>query len=232
MASLLGRISALFAKPGDELPMLEDLETTPRERSRSMFRPFARREVAAAPSAESLTVLTDLLVSMREAIERQGARHEELMSYLSHLPKAMEMLPENSRLQAEALAAIRQHLENQGIQSRQLSQVVEKVGQASVEQRRLLETVRQRLDTQGENDQKIADHLAGFTSAMATSSETTLKAGELLKMLEGNLRERDQAFERVIVTHQRRHTVLMVASVVLSSAALIASFVGLLLVSK
>jgi DNA repair ATPase RecN len=176
--------------------------------------------------------LIDVLVSVREAVERQGQRHEELMTYLSHLPKAMELIPENSKLQAEALAAIRQHLENQGTQARQMSTILDKVGQAAVDQRRILDSVRQRLDMLAENDQKVAEHFSSFSSALVSSSDTTRIAGELLKNLELNIRTRDEALERILAVHQQRHTWMLAASILLSTAALIAVAVGLYFLAR
>lgn len=197
-----------------------------------LFRPFTRRSESTLSGGETVTALTDLLVSMREAIDRQGQRHEELMGTLAQLPKAMELVPENTRLQSEALAAIRQHLENQGTQARQMSTILEKVGQASVDQRRILDAVRQRLDALAEHDQKVAEHFNNFASALTTSADTTKLAGQVIEALKQNITERDEKLTQIIKVHQRRHTVLMVAAVVLSAAALVAATVGVYVVQQ
>lgn len=239
LSSILNWFSSLFVRPGGETVALErsarqeremDDSTALSSRSTGLFRPFARRSEPSPASSDTVAALTDLLVSMREAIDRQGQRHEELMNTLSQLPKAMELVPENSRLQAEALAAIRQHLENQGTQARQMSTILEKVGQASVDQRRILDAVRERLDTLADHDQKVAEHFNNFATALATSSDTTKLAGKVMESLKENVRQRDESLERIIQTHQRRHTALMIAAVVLSAAALVAATVGVYVV--
>src|ERR1044072_5086244 len=122
--ALLSWFNSWFMRPSDEgalgreLPLEAPLSDA---KPRKLFRPFTRTE----PVSENAGAITDLLITMRETLDRQGERHDELMTYLSQLPKAMEMIPENSRLQAEALAAIRQHLENQGATARQLTAVLE-----------------------------------------------------------------------------------------------------------
>lgn len=236
MASPLAWFSSLFSRPS-EAARLDSLlrdparSPTPTAKMASLFKPF-RKPGASDVQNDSLAALTDLLVSMRESIDRQNQRHEELLTYLSHLPKAMEMIPENSRLQAEALGALRQHLENQGTLARKMEGVLEKVGQASVDQRRILDTVRQRLDMLSETDQKVAEHFGNFASALTTSSDTTRIAGEVLNRLETNIRQRDEALTRIIEVHQRRHTVLLAAAVVLASAALIAATVGVFVIGQ
>lgn len=232
MASILAKLSALLGRPTDEAPMLRDLDAPRSSPASALFRPFVRRGEPGTAGGESLSAITDVLVSMRESIERQGQRHEELMQYLSHLPKAMEMIPENSRLQSEALAAIRQHLENQGSQARQMGTILEKVGQAAVDQRRILDAVRQRLDALGEHDQKVAEHFNNFANALTTSSDTTKLAGQVLESLETNIRQRDEMLERIIRKHQGRHTVLLAMAVVLSAAALLAATVGVYVVQQ
>jgi len=67
---------------------------------------------------------------------------------------------------------------------------MEKSGQAAVDQRRILDAVRQRLDMSAENDQKIAEHFNNFATAISTSTETTRMAGEILRLLEENNRKR------------------------------------------
>lgn len=224
MASLLTSLRSWFSRPVDE-PPLARLEQSTRSTSPGMFRPFQRSSGGGA--GDSLAPLTDVLVSVREAVDRQAHRHEELMTYLSHLPKALELIPENAKLQAEALAAIRQHLENQGTQARQMSTILDKVGQAAVDQRRILDSVRQRLDSLAENDQKVAEHFSSFSSALVSSNDTTRIAGELLKNLEANIRTRDESLERILSIHQRRHTWMLAAAITLSTAALLATTAGL-----
>lgn len=224
MTSILASVRSWFGRPSEDTALVRAADES---KSRGLFRPFQR---AAAEDAQ--TPITDLLVALRESMERQSQRHEELMIYLSHLPKAMELIPENSKLQSEALAAIRQHLENQGTQARQMSTILDKVGQATIDQRRILDAVRQRLDMLAENDQKVAEHFSSFAAAMSTSNDTTRLAGEVLRSMESNIRQRDEALERILQVHQRRHTWMLAAAIVLAAAALVASAVGLLVVSR
>lgn len=233
MSSLLASLRSWFSRPADDLPLASRLEGpssgggSGSGASRAgLFKPF-QRGGSSASQADSLAPLTDVLVSVREAVERQSQRHEELMTYLSHLPKAMELIPENSKLQSEALAAIRQHLENQGTQAKQMATILDKVGQATVDQRRILDSVRQRLDMLAENDQKVAEHFSTFSTALVSSADTTKVAGELLRSLEANIRTRDEALERILTIHQTRHTWMLAAAIAMATAALVATSVGL-----
>lgn len=208
-------------RPGDDLSLGRELPLEAplsEPKTRKLFRPFTRVE----PATENSGAITDLLVTMRETLDRQGQRHDELMTYLSQLPKAMEMIPENSRLQAEALAAIRQHLENQGSTARQLTSVLEKIGQASTDQRRIFDAVRSRLDMLAENDQRVVEHFQSFANAITTASDTTRAVGEVLQ----SQRDRDARIEKTLESQGRRHTVLMSVAVGLSAAALLAACVA------
>lgn len=217
MASLLSSVRAWFGRSGDDSELLRGPEAP---RARHGWWPLSR-----AGADESQTSLTDLLVSLRESMDRQSQRHEELMTYLTHLPRALELIPENAKQQAEALAAVRQYLENQRTQASQLSTILDKVGQATIDQRRILEAVRQRLDVLAENDQKVAEHFNSIATAMSTSNETTRLAGDVLKSLEGTLRQRDESIERLLRSHQGRHTWMIAAALGASAAALLVAIV-------
>lgn len=215
MASLLASMRAWLGRSGDEAELPRGVEPS---RTRGWFWLLGR-----GSGDDTQTALTDLLVALRESMDRQTQRHEELMTYLSHLPRALEMIPENTRQQSEALAAIRQHLENQRTQATQLSAILDKVGQATIDQRRILEAVRQRLDMLAENDQKVAENFGSVATALSTSNETTRLAGEVLRSLECDLRRRDETLVRLLESHRSRHTWMLGLGLALAGAALLVS---------
>jgi dsDNA-specific endonuclease/ATPase MutS2 len=228
MASPLARITAFFSRSDEQgLPLARPV----RKSGFLRLSNFLSRPSSPAGPSHDVSNLADLLSAMRESVDRQNQRQDELLTYLSQVPKALEHLPENTRVQAESLAGIRQFLENQSSTSRQMSVILDKVGQATVDQRKILDSVRQRLDTLHESDQKVAEHFSSFAGALATSSDTTRLAGEMLKALETNIRQRDEALERILNIQQRRHTILMTAAVILSAASLVATAIGIHLAS-
>ncbi len=210
----MGRsLRRMFGGGDDDLPLLQssiDLDPHASEVKPGMFRPFSRRDPAVANLQQSFTSLTDLLVSMRDSIERQGRRHEELMTYLSHLPRALEVLPESSRLQTEALSAIRLHIDQQHNQVRQLISTMERVGGSNVDQKRLMETISDRLEVLGEHDQSISESLSQFSSAVSAATRSSTGSVQVLEQVRDAIRERDQQMQEMLQSQSRRNTWLLV----------------------
>jgi hypothetical protein len=83
----------------------------PVQATRSTFlRPWARRDQAITHLQEGFNTLTELMSAVRDGLERQGQRQDELIGYLAHLPQAIQSIPEANRVQGETLKAIHQQL--------------------------------------------------------------------------------------------------------------------------
>src|SRR5206468_11228136 len=135
----------------------------------SVFRFWRRKpDPAVANLQRTFGHLTDMMVSIRDHLDRQGQRNDELLAHLSHLPRVMDLLPETSRVQAETLKAIHQHLEGQNLAQRQLGNILERISQTGGDQRKILEALKDRMEVLNEHDSVIADNLTGFGAAMAT----------------------------------------------------------------
>jgi chromosome segregation ATPase len=228
---VFGRVGKSFRRffggGDDDLPLMQssiDLDPHASEVKPGMFRPFSRRDPAVANLQQSFTALTDLLVSMRDSIERQGRRHEELMTYLSHLPRALEVLPESSRMQTEALSAIRLHIDQQHNQVRQLLATLDRMGGSNVDQKRLMETISERLEVLGEHDQAISDSLSQFGTAMSTATRNSTGNVQVLEQVRDAIRDRDQQLHELLQSQSRRNFWLLTVA-----AGLVVVAIGLLL---
>src|SRR4051812_8581187 len=125
----------------------------------SFLRPWARRDAAINQLQEGFTTLTDLMSSVRDHLDHQSKRQDELLGYLSHLPEALQQLPEANRMNGEALKAIHQQLANQNGNQEKLAEILEKLNTKGLEDREVLEEVRERVETMRKTDEAIADNL-------------------------------------------------------------------------
>src|SRR5215210_1128539 len=67
---------------------------------RSTFlRPWAKRDAAIQNLQQGFDTLTDLMGSIRDNLEKQNGRQDQLVQQLSQLPQTLQMLPESSRVQ-------------------------------------------------------------------------------------------------------------------------------------
>ena len=76
----------------------------------SFLRPWAKRDAAIANLTHGFQTLTDLMVAVRDNLEQQNRRQDELIRYMSHLPEAIQLIPETARAQGETLKAIHQQI--------------------------------------------------------------------------------------------------------------------------
>src|SRR5215208_7079352 len=108
--TLLSRIGRWF-KRGDEVggsngdhpvigePHQSSHSSTALETRTTFLRPWAKRDAAIHQLQEGFTTLTDLMGAIRDNLEKQNARQDELMGALQSLPAVLETLPENNRMQ-------------------------------------------------------------------------------------------------------------------------------------
>jgi predicted XRE-type DNA-binding protein len=147
--------------------------------------------------------------AIKDHLEAQGQRHDQLISHLSHLPKVMDLIPETSRVQSETLKAIHQQLEQQNISQRQLANILERISQTGGDQRKILDSLRERMDMLNEHDQVIADNLTGFGAAMQSVSRNSQTSAQVLEQLRDNMARRDDQIETILKSYNSRFIILL-----------------------
>lgn len=234
-STFIGRIGNWFRR-GRENDVLGENGNAiePVQASRSTFlRPWARRDQAINNLQDGFSTLTDLMAAVRDNLERQGHRQDELLGYLSHLPEAIQSIPEAGRIQGEMLKAIHQQLSSQNDQQSKLSEILRRVSETGGRQHETLEELRQSVDGLNMQDQKITDALHGVGSAMQGVSKSSEASAHVLENLRDNLTHRDNNLERVLQRQNTRFTTMLAIAIVLSAAALTAvAVIGYLMVNR
>jgi hypothetical protein len=199
----------------------------------SFLRPWAKRDAAINNLQEGFSTLTDLMASIKDNLERQNVRQSELAQYLSSLPQVLEMMPESSRVQGEALQAIHQQLASQTAQQEKLSDILNKLNSTGGEQREMLEHLQERVETFNQNDQALAEHLQTVGTAMQSVSKNSSTSTQVLENMRDNINSRDGQLERILHKQNTRFTTMLAVAIFISVAALAAVCVmGYLLVLK
>src|SRR5437667_211048 len=67
----------------------------------TFLRPWAKRDAAIHQLQEGFVTLTDLMGAIRDNLEKQNSRQDELLGALSQLPQVLQTLPENSCVHTE-----------------------------------------------------------------------------------------------------------------------------------
>ncbi len=191
--------------------------------SRSTFlRPWAKRDAAIENVQNGVGALADLMGGIREHLEKQSKRQDELLQYLSHLPQALQSLPENTRQQSETLKAIHQQMERQHEKQSQLADILERITQADSQHGRSLDALQDRVETLNEHDAKISENLSSVGAAMQAVGKHSETSAQVLQQLRDNIDNRDGELERVLHHQGTRFTTLLAIAIFLSIAALVA----------
>ena len=228
--TFFGKLGSFFRGGSNvqgDLPLVQHGENGD---SRSTFlRPWAKRDQAIENLQNGFNTLTGLMGSIRDNLETQNSRQQELMSLLSQLPQSLEGLPEASRVQSETLKAIHQQLATQNGHQNKLGDILERISQASAEQRRTLDALDERFETVTQHDAAISQNLSSVGNALQSMSKNSAASAEVLNQMKENTSARDAELERILHRQGTRFTTMLAVAIFLSVAALVAvSVIGYL----
>ena len=224
---LMSRIGSWFRR-GNADNASPGTEIVPGDPRPSIMRPFAKRDQAISNLQEGFSTLTDLMSTIKDNLGDQGRRQDELLGYLSHLPKALEGIPETNRLQVESLKAISARLEQQNTQQNLIGEILGKLADNDNEQKKVVEDVRARVETVAEQNKTISDNLSSVGSAMQTVSRNSQTSAQVLEQVRDNIEKRDGQLERMMQKQAARFTWMLLVAIFLSIAALVAVVIVLL----
>jgi chromosome segregation ATPase len=225
------------SRSGSDLPLINNesgtaLNGTIEQRS-TFLRPWAKRDAAIANLQDSFHTLTDLMSAVRDNLDRQTHRQDELLQYLSHLPQALQTIPESNRVQTEVLRAIHTQLENQQSQQRQLNEILDRISKTGGDNHELLDALHERVERLHQHDQSISDNLRVVGDAMQSVTKNSTVGTEVLSNLRDNISSRDGQLERILNRQNTRFTTMLAIAIFLSIAAIAAvGAIGYLLLTQ
>ena len=227
--TFLSRIGKWFKKDATSgngnLPLEGEIHGhagTAMEPRSTFLRPWAKRDAAIQNLQQGFDTLTDLMGSIRDNLEKQNSRQEQLIEQLSQLPGTLQMLPENSRVQSETLRAIHTQIEHQNGQQQKLADILERISAADAQHRSTLDALQDRVETLNDQDQRMAENLTTVGTAMQSVSKSSEQSTQVLTQLRDNLNSRDGELERVLHRQGARFTTMLAVAIFLSIAALVA----------
>lgn len=212
----LNQIAEISEAPAATLEVAEESERT------TFIRPWPQPDPAINQLQTGVAALSDLMCTIRDTLERNSVRQDELIAYLSALPQALQTLPESTRVQGEALKAIQQGIEKQYNQQNKLADVLERMHRDSAVDSRMLDSVRERVDSISANEESLGQTLSSVGVSLESVTNTSHSSAEVLKNLRDNLSTRDNELERVLHRQNTRFTSMLAVAIVMSMAALTA----------
>jgi chromosome segregation ATPase len=239
-STLLTRIGKWFRKDAsvngdgliDELGAERDGHALLEPRT-TFLRPWAKRDAAINQLQEGFNTLTDLMGAIRDNLDKQNRRQDELVQAMQQLPQVLGSIPESNRMQNETLAAIRLQIEGQTGQQQKLSEILGRIGETTGEQRQMVESLRGRIEELHKTDTTIADYLNNVGESMKDVSKSSQTSTQVLEQMRDNIDARDGQIERVLHRHSTRFTTMLAVAIFLSIAALVAvGVIGYLLLNQ
>ncbi|HEX4795864.1 MAG TPA: hypothetical protein VH370_18900 [Humisphaera sp.] len=211
--------SKLAAPPAPSVAMAAE---DPAETRSTFIRPWSKREQTVEQLQTGVAALSDLLGSVRDNLERTSKRQDELVGYLSHLPEALQSLPETGRVQGEALKAIQKQMERQTAQQGQVANVLERISKADDRQQRTLEALQDRVDWVNRNEHSLSQSLGNVGILLESMSKHSEASAQVLVNLRDGMQVRDRNVEKILHRQGVRFTTMLVIAIFLSMAALVA----------
>lgn len=204
-------------------PQNSNNNDTEEKESRGLFlRPWAKRDQAIDNLNRGIGAMADLLTSIRENMDRQSQRQEELLNQLTGLPEALKSIPETGRVQTETLQAISLQLSRQGDQQSKLGDVLERISQADLRQGNAMEALHQTVASLSEHDEAISGNLTSLGIALESITTNSQSSAHVLERLRDNTDRRDGELERILRKQNTRFTTMLTVAIVLSVSALTA----------
>lgn len=221
----LGRWFRHRFSSGEDLPLLHgQTETSTAIVRRPLFGfPRKRREEDLTALNEGLVSIAALMTSLRQYLDQQNARHEELLTYLSQLSNALQSIPDTGRVQGETLRVLHQQIAYQNAQHKQVSEVLRKVSESSGSQQEIAETLRDRVESLYKNDQQISETIESMGASVTVVSQQSQTTSMVLERLRDNLVNRDGELEKAIGRENRRTRGTLMIVGATSLAALVIS---------
>ncbi len=221
------RAGVIGGEPGNHNP------GTALETRTTFLRPWAKRDAAIAHLQDGFNTLTDLMGSIRDNLEQQNRRQDELLGALQQLPQVLQSLPESNRVQTETLTAIKQQIEGQSSQQERLGDILKHIAETTGEQRQMVDALRGRVEELHKNDTSIADYLNNVGTSLKDVSKTSQTSTQVLEQMRDNIDSRDGQLERVLHRQGVRFTTILSVAIFLSIAALAAvGVLGFLLLNQ
>jgi len=112
---------------------------------------------------QSYDSLLETVRDLREALDGQAKRQEELLNRLGTLPHAVEALPQTSKMQSDMLRMINDRLAMHAEQQRKVSDTMASLGSAKKEQGETLQAIRDQIETGNEIDRQLVESFNRFS---------------------------------------------------------------------
>ena len=174
----------------------------------SLIRPKTPREATLSRLERGYEEVVELMQAVRGHMADQSERGERLLTLLEGLPEALRGLPESSRRQSQMLETVQVTLEQQGKSSRELTQAIAGLSQATSHHDAAMNAMQQQLASQQENDQLMLGSFKQLNGTLAQVGESSQAGAEMLRHMAEHTRQSDAQMRELVAGGQKHMPVL------------------------
>ncbi len=199
----------------------------------------ARREDHESPPEVTLQQLkqgygevVETMKSVRNHLEHQADRSEQMLQLLGDLPEALRSMPDQARVQTGVLQAIENHLANQDHTTRQLTEAITGLATASAHQQRSLAALDTHLAQGHESLTQLNQGVAALTTTLGGVQESNAATRAAMNAVVEQTRINDERMREMFQRSQKMNTMMVILCLALAIGALALGGYMAVLVSK
>lgn len=169
---------------------------------------------------QSYDSLLETVRDLREALDGQTRRQEELLSRLSTLPAAAETLPQTSALQADMLKMINERVAVHAQQQRKMSEILAATDDKKKVPAEIMQSLRDQIEMSNEIDRQLVESFNRFSVMIDRLQSTNAHAVECLQQVRDSYSHTAFQMQDWVEKSRQRSTWLLTAAFAMSALAL------------
>jgi len=132
---------------------------------------------------QSYDSLVDTVRELREALDGQSRRQDELLNKLGELPHAVEALPQASKMQSDMLKMINDRLTMHADQQRKVTEMATAASTGKKDPAEALQAIREQIEMGNEIDRQLVDSFNRFSMMIDRLHQVNNQAVEALQQV-------------------------------------------------
>lgn len=180
----------------------------------------ARREERMDHLQEGYNDVVELMHSVRDRLDEQSDRSDQLMQILARLPEAIDALPETNRNQARMLEALQTHLDRQDRQATTLNKSLGDLATATEHQGQVMSVIQRQIEMNHKIDQEMLKGFGAMGTTLERLNDASQFSNETLQKVTEQSKTADENLRKLMKTSTRNMTLLSVASWAMALAAM------------
>lgn len=170
---------------------------------------------------QSYDSLLSTVRELRETLDGQAKRQDELLSRLSTLPAAVEALPQTSQMQTDVLRMINDRLNAHAEQQRKINDSITSLGTNKAQANDALQAIRDQIETGNEIDRQLVDSFNRFSMMLDRLHSANQHAVECLGQVRDSYAATAMQMQEWIEKSRHRNNWLVGAAFAMSLASLV-----------